>query len=190
MLAIETDYSDSDVEQIATRVCIHGDDRIITVGIDAGAATTKAVILRDDTIAAYRFALTGFDFLRVAESIYRAIRADAGIQGEDVEKVIATGYGRKNIQFANKTVSEITAHAAGVRYLFPDVRGIIDIGGQDSEVTAVESGTVVDFLMNDKCAAGTGKFLEFTAKALEVSIEALGSLALASRSPRTSAARA
>ena len=119
----------------------------------------------------------------VAETIYRAIQADAGIQGEDVEQVIATGYGRKSIQFANKAVSEITAHAAGVHHLFPDVRGIIDIGGQDSKVIAVENGRVVDFLMNDKCSAGTGKFLEFTAKTLEVPTEALGGLALASRSP-------
>jgi len=80
-------------------------------------------------------------------------------------------------------VSEITAHATGVRYLFPEVRGIIDIGGQDSKVIAVEHGRVVDFLMNDKCAAGTGKFLEYTAKALEVPIDALGSLALASKTP-------
>ena len=80
-------------------------------------------------------------------------------------------------------MSEITAHATGVRYLFPEVRGIIDIGGQDSKVIAVEHGRVADFLMNDKCAAGTGKFLEYTAKALEVPIEALGSLALASKTP-------
>jgi predicted CoA-substrate-specific enzyme activase len=121
--------------------------------------------------------------LHVAESIYRAVQADAGIHGGEVENVVATGYGRESIEFANKAVSEITAHAAGVHYLFPDVRGIIDIGGQDSKVIAVENGRVMNFLMNDKCAAGTGKFLELTAKALEVSIEALGGLALASRSP-------
>lgn len=80
-------------------------------------------------------------------------------------------------------MSEITAHAKGVQYLFPEVMGIIDIGGQDSKVIAVDNGRVVDFLMNDKCAAGTGKFLEYTAKALEVPIEALGNLALASRTP-------
>jgi len=111
------------------------------------------------------------------------VQADAGIQRGDVENVVATGYGRASIEFAHKAVSEITAHAAGVHYLFPDVKGIIDIGGQDSKVIALENGRVVDFLMNDKCAAGTGKFLEFTAKALEVSTEALGGLALASRSP-------
>lgn len=105
------------------------------------------------------------------------------IQEKDIERIVATGYGRKNIQFADTTVSEITAHAKGVQYLFPEVMGIIDIGGQDSKVIAVDNGKVADFLMNDKCAAGTGKFLEYTAKALEVSIEALGSLALASKTP-------
>jgi predicted CoA-substrate-specific enzyme activase len=105
------------------------------------------------------------------------------IQEKDVERIVATGYGRKSIQFADTAVSEITAHAKGVRYLFPEVRGIIDIGGQDSKVIAVDNGRVADFLMNDKCAAGTGKFLEYTAKALEVSIEALSILALASKTP-------
>jgi len=121
--------------------------------------------------------------LHAAETIYRDVLEDVGIQEKDVERIVATGYGRKSIQFADAAVSEITAHATGVRYLFPEVRGIIDIGGQDSKVIAVEFGRVADFLMNDKCAAGTGKFLEYTAKALEVPIEALGSLALASKSP-------
>jgi len=153
------------------------------VGIDAGAATTKAVILRDNEIAGYRIGSTGFDFLHAAESIYRNVLEDAEIQEKDIERIVATGYGRKSIQFADTAVSEITAHAKGVQFLFPEVMGIIDIGGQDSKVIAVEQGRVVDFLMNDKCAAGTGKFLDYTAKALEVSIEALGSLALASKRP-------
>lgn len=153
------------------------------MGIDAGAATTKAVILRDNEIAGYRIRSTGFDFLHTAESIYRNVLEDTELREKDVERVVATGYGRKSIQFADTAVSEITAHAKGVQYLFPEVMGIIDIGGQDSKVIAVEQGRVVDFLMNDKCAAGTGKFLEYTAKALEVSIEALGSLALTSKRP-------
>ncbi|MGB8311677.1 MAG: acyl-CoA dehydratase activase [Halobacteriota archaeon] len=156
---------------------------MITVGIDAGAATTKAVILRDNAIVGYTIGSSGFDFLHAAETIYRNVLEDAEIQEKDVERIVATGYGRKSIQFADTAVSEITAHAKGVQYLFPEVMGIIDIGGQDSKVIAVDNGRVVDFLMNDKCAAGTGKFLEYTAKALEVPIEALGNLALASRTP-------
>lgn len=140
------------------------------------------LILRDDTITRYKIGPTGFDFLRAAKTIYQDVLADAEIPDKDVERIIATGYGRKSIHFADKGVSEITAHATGVHALLPDVTGIIDVGGQDSKVIAVENGRVVDFLMNDKCAAGTGKFLEYTASALEVSVEALGGLALSSKS--------
>lgn len=141
------------------------------------------VILKDDVVAAYKIAPTGFDFLRAAAATYRAVQADAGVREQDVERIVATGYGRNSIRFADNAVSEITAHATGVYSLFPDVRGVIDVGGQDSKVIAVDHGRVVDFLMNDKCAAGTGKFLEYTASALEVSVEALGGLALSSKSP-------
>jgi predicted CoA-substrate-specific enzyme activase len=141
------------------------------------------VILKDDVIAGYRIAPTGFDFLRTAAAVYGAVQAEAGVQERDVERIVATGYGRKSIDFAHEAVSEITAHATGVYALFPDVTGIIDVGGQDSKVIAVDGGRVMDFLMNDKCAAGTGKFLEHTASALEISVEALGALALSSRNP-------
>ena len=99
------------------------------------------------------------------------------------DRIVATGYGRRSIPFARKAVSEITAQAEGVTFLYPEVRGIIDIGGQDSKVILVENGKVADFQMNDKCAAGTGRFLEHTARALEASVEDLGRMALASRSP-------
>ncbi|WP_269848480.1 acyl-CoA dehydratase activase [Methanosarcina horonobensis] len=104
-------------------------------------------------------------------------------QKKDVNGIYATGYGRNSIKFADKAVSEITAHTMGVYHLYPAVNGIIDIGGQDSKIISVSDGKVTDFLMNDKCAAGTGKFLEYTAKALEVPIEELGSLALVSKEP-------
>ena len=97
--------------------------------------------------------------------------------------MVATGYGRHSITFARKAVSEITAHAKGVHFLYPEVRGIIDIGGQDSKVIVIEDGRVADFQMNDKCAAGTGRFLEHTARALEVSVDELGRLAMASQGP-------
>ncbi len=99
------------------------------------------------------------------------------------DNIVATGYGRRSIPFAGKAISEITAQAEGVCFLYPEVRGIIDIGGQDSKVILVEGGRVADFQMNDKCAAGTGRFLEHTARALEVSVEDMGRLALASSRP-------
>ncbi len=120
-------------------------------------------------------------FYQPSEKAYKNVLANAGIAEEDVNSVYATGYGRNSIKFANRAISEITAHAMGVYHLYPDVNGIIDIGGQDSKVISVNGGKVTDFLMNDKCAAGTGKFLEYTARALEVPIEEFGLLALAQK---------
>lgn len=156
---------------------------MISVGIDSGSATTKAVLIKSDKILSSVILPTTFDLSSAAENAYKRVLADAGIDKDSVSGVYATGYGRNSIKFADKTISEITAHAMGVYYLYPDVNGIIDIGGQDSKVISVNGGKVTDFLMNDKCAAGTGKFLEYTAKALEVPIEELGRLALTSKEP-------
>jgi predicted CoA-substrate-specific enzyme activase len=156
---------------------------VITAGIDAGAATTKAVLLEENEILGYRIEGTAFNFLAAAEKMYRELLSAVDIEGAEVDRVYATGYGRKRITFADRAISEITAHAKGVYFLYPDAEGIIDVGGQDSKIIVIEKGRVHDFLMNDKCAAGTGKFLEYTAKALEVPIEKVGDLALASRNP-------
>ncbi len=156
---------------------------MISVGIDAGSATTKAVLVKSGRSIAHNIRPTAFDFVSAAEMAYNDVLAHAGIDKTDIDHIYSTGYGRNSIKFADKAISEITAHALGVYYLYPDVNGIIDIGGQDSKIILVNSGRVTDFLMNDKCAAGTGKFLEYTARALEVPIEDLGSLALASKIP-------
>ncbi len=156
---------------------------MISAGIDAGAATTKVLLLKDREIMGYRIAGTAFDFLTASGNMFDELLVSIHIGREEIGKVYATGYGRNSISFADKSISEITAHAKGTSFLFPEVRGIIDVGGQDSKVIVVEDGKVTDFLMNDKCAAGTGKFLEYTAKALEVPINDLGGLALASSHP-------
>ncbi|HEY9204499.1 MAG TPA: acyl-CoA dehydratase activase [Candidatus Methanoperedens sp.] len=156
---------------------------MISIGIDAGAATTKAVLLREKEIAGYTILPTGFDFIKAGETAYREVLSKCGMCDSGVGKIVATGYGRSSIGFADKTISEITAHARGVSYLIPEAHTIIDIGGQDSKVIIIENGKVVDFLMNDRCAAGTGKFLEYTAKALEISPDELGTLARISKSP-------
>jgi predicted CoA-substrate-specific enzyme activase len=154
---------------------------VITAGIDAGAATTKAVLLSGNEILGYRIEPSGYNFLSVAEAMFRELIAGSGIRREEIAGVYATGYGRNSIAFAGGTVSEITAQARGVHHLCPGARGIIDVGGQDSKVILMEDGRVTDFLMNDRCAAGTGKFLEYTARSLDVPIEHLGDLALSSR---------
>ena len=156
---------------------------MITVGIDAGSATTKAVLVKDGEMMGYVIRPTAFDFLSAAEKAYMDVLAANGIDKNDVNDIFGTGYGRNGIKFAHKSISEITAHALGVYHLKPDIKGIIDIGGQDSKVIIINGDRVSEFLMNDKCAAGTGKFLEYTAKALEVPIDELGRLALASISP-------
>lgn len=139
---------------------------MISAGIDAGAATTKAEVLKDKALAGYKISPTGFDFHRASESVYLEALKSAGLEPGDVDTIFATGYGKNSVKFASGTVSEITTHARGVNLLFPEVRGIVDVGGQDSKAILVEKGKVIDFLMNDKCAAGTGKFLEYTARAL------------------------
>ncbi len=156
---------------------------MISVGIDSGSATTKAVLINCNHIAAQVVLPTAFDFLSASEKAYKNVLSNSGIAEEDINSVYATGYGRNSIKFADGTISEITAHAMGVYHLYPDVNGIIDIGGQDSKVISVNDGKVTDFLMNDKCAAGTGKFIEYTARALEVPIEEFGLLALSSKEP-------
>jgi len=156
---------------------------MISVGVDSGSATTKAVLISDRRIIAHIILPTAFDFLLAAEKAYKNVLVNTGVDEKDINGVYATGYGRNSIKFASKAISEITAHTLGVYHLYPDVNGIIDIGGQDSKVISVNSGRVTDFLMNDKCAAGTGKFLEYTARALEVPIEEFGLLALVSKAP-------
>ena len=143
----------------------------------------RQVLIRETEIVGYRISNTAFDFLTTADKIYNELLLASNIDKDDVNKIYATGYGRNSISFADKGISEITAHAKGVHFLYPEVQGIIDVGGQDSKIIVVEDGNVTDFLMNDKCAAGTGKFLEYTAKALEVPINDLGNLALTSRHP-------
>jgi (R)-2-hydroxyacyl-CoA dehydratese activating ATPase len=156
---------------------------VISVGIDSGSATTKAVLIIDNQIILQNIRPTAFDLLSAAEKAYNDVLVHAGVDEDSVDLVYATGYGRNSIKFADRAISEITAHARGVYHQYPEVNGIIDIGGQDSKVISVNGGKVTDFLMNDKCAAGTGKFLEYTARALEVPIEELGNLALVSKKP-------
>jgi len=156
---------------------------MISAGVDVGSATTKVVLRRGRKIEGFRICPTGFDLPEASEIAFRWALESAGLRPGDVGRIRATGYGRHSVKFARGTVSEITAHARGVHHLFPGAEGVIDIGGQDSKVILLRKGRVADFLMNDKCAAGTGMFLEYTARALEVSTGELGRLALLSRHP-------
>jgi predicted CoA-substrate-specific enzyme activase len=152
------------------------------LGIDIGAASAKAVIIREGDMVARAVMETGPSVERVADSLLKQVLAASGLSAAGLNGVVATGYGRTAVRFADKKVTEITCHARGVNHLMPEARTVIDIGGQDSKAMRIDGqGRVTDFVMNDKCAAGTGRFLEVMARALEVPIDDLGSRSIAGR---------
>ncbi|WP_334109728.1 acyl-CoA dehydratase activase [Thermodesulfitimonas autotrophica] len=151
---------------------------MLVAGIDIGSLSAEAVILADKRIAGYSILPVGAEGRRAAEEALAAALATAGIPRGELAAIVATGYGRIVVPFADRRVTEITCHARGAVYLLPDTRTVIDIGGQDSKVIRVNArGEVEDFAMNDKCAAGTGRFLEVMARALETDLEGLSLLA-------------
>ena len=154
------------------------------VGIDIGSLATKIVLINENKLIDHRTERSTFDFKRVGHNLFDEILAEHSLKRSDVF-VMSTGYGRNTIDIADDRVTEITAHAKGVQFFFPDVHSVIDIGGQDSKAIVIskKTGSVIDFQMNDKCAAGTGRFLEVMAHALEVPIGEFGDLALKSNKP-------
>jgi predicted CoA-substrate-specific enzyme activase len=152
---------------------------MITAGVDMGAITAKAAIFDDRDLLASAVILAGYDRAAAAVQVLDQALAWAEIARERVTRLVGTGYGRVQVHGADRTVTEITCHARGAHYLCPTVRTVIDIGGQDSKAISVgPGGKVLDFVMNDKCAAGTGRFLEVMARALEEDLVAFGCLAL------------
>lgn len=154
------------------------------IGIDIGSRTGKAVLLGEGNIYTAQIG-TGFDMQETANELLKQLFEQSGYTMEDIEYIVGTGYGRVSMEFPQvpkKIVSEISAHAMGVHYLDANVRTIIDIGGQDSKAIKVDpmTGKVVDFIMNDKCAAGTGRFLEKVATILGFTVETIGEEALKS----------
>jgi len=160
---------------------------MLVAGIDVGATTAKAVILGDGGILGYSIKPTGRDVKLAANKVIQEALEKAGlsISIDGLNYVVSTGYARESIDFANKTVTEIICHAKGAHFMIPSTRFIIDMGGQDSKAIEVDpEGNVTNFIMNDKCAAGTGRFLEVMAQVLEVeSVAEMGPLALQSKEP-------
>lgn len=164
--------------------------QIISAGIDIGSLSTDVVILQGQRILSKAIVPTLSSSQTAARLAFDQAIASAGLSQDDVTATVATGYGRGSIDFARKTVTEITCHATGARRLFGQARTVIDIGGQDSKVIRLaEDGRVDDFAMNDKCAAGTGRFLEVMARSLDTDLESMGRLsALSSADVRISSA--
>ena len=135
--------------------------------------------MKDDEILGTRVIMTGYNAQNAGEQVFKETLAALDMKPDQVDRITATGYGRNSVRFAQEAVTEITCHAAGAHFLNPGVRSVIDVGGQDSKAIVIdERGKVRDFAMNDKCAAGTGRFLEVMARALEVDLDAFGQMSL------------
>jgi len=156
---------------------------MLFAGVDVGSLSTEVVIVDEEsrTVSSH-ISLTGSSSRKAAERTWREALRKAGVTEGDVSGVVSTGYGRKQVPFAERAVTEITCHARGAVHIHPGTRTIIDIGGQDTKAIRIDpGGRVLNFLMNDKCAAGTGRFLEVMARTLEVELEEMGPLSLRSR---------
>lgn len=148
-------------------------------GVDVGSLTTKSVIVSNGTILGYSLIPTGINTEENGLLALQKALESANLSRDDLKYIVATGYGRISAPYANKTVTEITCHAKGAHYLHPSTRTIIDMGGQDCKAIRLDKdGNVTDFAMNDKCAAGTGRFLEVMANVFKVKLDDLGPLAL------------
>ena len=151
---------------------------MITAGCDVGSRTAKAVILEGDTIIASEVISAKLDPRESANDVINLTLKKASLSRKDIHAVVGTGYGQKEIQFADKLESEIVCHAKGAWWMHPSARMVIDIGGQDSKVIKMDNtGKVIRYSYNDKCAAGTGRFLEIMADALGVDLEEMGARA-------------
>lgn len=183
VIKIETDFTMQSLGQLSTRIggflesmgigkeaIVAGEGRYYA-GIDSGSTTTNVAVLdRQGKLVDYAIVRTGAKAQRGAQKALDALQ----IPAEEIAVIVATGYGRQNIDFADACITEITCHAKGAWHLAPGIRTIIDIGGQDSKVILLDdSGNVANFAMNDKCAAGTGRFLENMAKVLETDLDGM-----------------
>lgn len=159
----------------------------ITAGVDVGSTQTKAVLLRDNGelgILARALVDTGANVQKAAERAFQACCAQAEVSDRSVGYVVGTGYGRYNISFGNAQMTEISCHAKGARFLCPGTRTVIDMGGQDAKAISVgDNGEVLDFVMNDKCAAGTGRFLANAAEVMGIGLDEIGPLSLKATRP-------
>ncbi|HET9952473.1 MAG TPA: acyl-CoA dehydratase activase [Candidatus Eisenbacteria bacterium] len=149
-------------------------------GVDVGSTQTKAVVIDEaGRIVGRALTATGANVMRAAESAFRESLAGGDIREEEVEYVVGTGYGRYKVTFGNTQVTEISCHGRGAVHMFPKTRTVVDMGGQDTKAIRVSArGEIVDFCMNDKCAAGTGRFLGAASSALDIPLEQLGPTAL------------
>jgi predicted CoA-substrate-specific enzyme activase len=158
---------------------------IYAAGVDVGSTQTKAVIINEKReIIARALTDTGANVTRAADRGFAEALQAAGLKREDVAYVVGTGYGRYKVTFGDAQITEISCHARGANFLFPKTRTVIDMGGQDAKGIHIgPDGDVKDFVMNDKCAAGTGRFLANAAEALSLSLDDIGEIAMRAKNP-------
>ena len=157
---------------------------MITMGIDIGSASSKAVILEDGERVLARQVISLGTGTSGPARVYESALAEPGLSRSDIAHLTVTGYGRMNFPHADSQVSEVTCHGRGMAFLLPGVQTVIDIGGQDAKALRISpQGTLSNSVMNDKCAAGTGRFLEVMARVLDVPIEQLGEMSAQSSCP-------
>ena len=194
VLKIETDSTPQSSGQLKTRLeafreelgiqedemKIKADGPVYAAGIDSGSSSTDAVIMdAERNILGRAVVPTGAGASSGARTALSMVLEEAGLKPEDITAAVTTGYGRENIDVDAKVVTEITCHARGAGFLAPGTRTVIDIGGQDSKVILIdEKGSVLNFIMNDKCAAGTGRFLEMQARTMQISMDEMSRLGL------------
>ena len=156
-----------------------------SAGVDVGSTQTKAVVIDENLKIVGRMLIdTGSDVTKAAEHSYELALEDAGLSAEDVSFVVGTGYGRYKVNFGDTQVTEISCHGRGAIHMFPNTRTVLDMGGQDTKAISLSSsGEIIDFCMNDKCAAGTGRFLGAAANALDIPLPELGPTALKATRP-------
>lgn len=190
ILKVETDLTNQSNGQIKTRIEAFNEqlsggkikmreginkDKIYVMGVDSGSTSTNIIILdKDKNILSKIIVKTGARSMDSANKAYEMALEEANLKKEDIALIIGTGYGRYNIPFVDENVTEITCHGKGAHFINKDIRTIIDIGGQDSKAISLdEAGNVKSFVMNDKCAAGTGRFLEMIARTLEIDLKTM-----------------
>lgn len=154
-------------------------------GVDVGSTQTKAVLIDEQgAIVGRSLVMTGANVIKAAETAFGEALAAADVREEEVEYVVGTGYGRYKVTFGDAQITEISCHARGAHFLFPGTRTVIDIGGQDTKAIRVgPAGEVVDFAMNDKCAAGTGRFLSAAADVTGIGLDEIGPVSLRATTP-------
>jgi len=148
-------------------------------GVDIGSTMTKVVLMdKSGNLLSAIKGPTGPEHRQLANEVMRQALEQASLQIDDISYIVATGYGRLNVPFADRQITELSCHARGVSSLFPNVRTAIDIGGQDAKCMKIDNGRLTNFVMNDKCAAGTGRFLEVTAATLGIRLKDMGDISL------------